>query len=273
MTRADPRAIELELVIHAIYRRYGYDFRDYARVSLERRMHHRMHLAGMESMLELLPRILYDSEFASSLMDDLSITVTEMFRDPAFYQALREHVIPILKSYPYVKIWHAGCATGEEVYSMAIILHEEGLLDRAQLYATDFNQRALDIAKQGIYRVEDIHKATLNYNKTRPKASFRDYYHAKYRSAILARFLRENITFAHHNLTTDAVFATMNVVICRNVMIYFNRELQDRVLCLLRDSLCRRGFLALGTKETLEFSAVAESFEPVTLRQRIYQVR
>lgn len=273
MTAIDLQTIELDLVIEAIHRRYGYDFRNYARASLERRVRYRMRVEGLDSMLELLPRILYDQEFAASFIDELSIAVTEMFRDPSLYQVLRTDVIPILKTYPYVKIWHAGCATGEEVYSMAIALHEEDFLDRVQIYATDFNRKVLEQARQGIYRRDDMDKATSNYNKTNPRRSLSDYYHARYQSAAIARFLRQKIIFAHHDLATDSAFGTMNVIMCRNVMIYFNKELQNRVLGLFRDSLCRRGFLIVGTKETLEFSAVAHAFELLHVHNRIYRMR
>ena len=273
MTAADPQAIELELVVEAIFRRYGHDFRNYARASLERRLRSRMRSEGMNTLLDLVPRILHEPPFAASLIDDLSVTVTEMFRDPSLYQMLRTEIIPVLQTYPYAKIWHAGCATGEEVYSMAIVLHEEGFLERVQLYATDCNKRALELAKQGIYSMQDMQKATSNYNKTAPKGAFHDYYHARYKSAALARFLRERVIFAHHNLATDTAFGTMNVVLCRNVMIYFNRQLQDRALRLFRDSLCRRGFLILGTKETLEFSSVVDTFEPVDLPHRVYRMK
>lgn len=269
----DPQAIELDLVAEAIFRRYGHDFRNYARASLERRVRQLMRTEGVDSMLELLPRILHEPQFAASLVDHLSVMVTEMFRDPSFYRVVRNEVLPVLRTYPFAKIWHAGCATGEEVYSMAIVLHEEGFLDRVQLYATDCNRRALDLAQQGIYRIHDMQKATLNYNKTEPKGSFHEYYHAKYQSAALAHFLRERVIFAHHNLATDAVFGAMNVIVCRNVMIYFDKQLQNRALELFRDSLCRRGFLILGTKETLEFSSVAHAFEPVDLHDRVYRMK
>lgn len=273
MTRADPHTIELELVVEAIFRRYGYDFRHYARASLERRVRDFARRAGMHGLLPLLPRILHDEQFASSLVDELAVPVTELFRDPDFYREFRTDVIPILKTYPYVKIWHAGCATGEEVYSMAVILHEEGFLDRAQLYATDFNQRVLDQARRGIYRIDDVRKATHNYNQTAPKGSFHDYYHARYQSAVIERFLRSRITFAHHNLATEAAFGSMHVIVCRNVLIYFDKELQTQVLSLFRDSLTRRGFLVLGSRETLDFSPVASDFEATHERWRIYRLR
>lgn len=273
MTDPGLQDIEMDLVLEAMYRRYGYDFRHYARASLKRRLQQRMEESGITSMLDLLQPLLHDRAFAERMMDDLSVTVTEMFRDPLFYRVLREHVIPVLKTYSYVKIWHAGCATGEEVYSMAILLHEEGFLQRAQIYATDFNQRALAVACEGIYSIESIRKATLNYNQTNPKSSFKEYYHIKYGAAILSKLLREGMIFSHHNLATDGVFAEMNLIVCRNVMIYFDQTLQDRVLRLFRDSLCHRGFLGLGLKETLDFSAVAQAFVPVYPQARIYRLK
>lgn len=269
----DVQEIELELVLEAMFRRYGYDFRHYARSSLKRRLWQRVRDAGMARMSELVPALLHDRGFAECVVDDLSITVTEMFRDPFFYRVLREQVIPVLKTYPHVKIWHAGCATGEEVYSMAILLHEEGFLDRTQIYATDVNKRALAKARDGIYSIESIRKATLNYNRTNPRTSFSNYYHVNYDLAIINKDIREYILFSHHNLATDGVFAEMNLILCRNVMIYFNATLQSRVLALFRDSLCRPGFLGLGLKENLGSGSVAHAFNPVNPQARIYRLK
>lgn len=265
--------IELGLVLEAIYRRYGYDFRHYARASLERRLLQRVADEGMERLLDLLPPLLDDHRFAERVLDDLSIKVTEMFRDPPFYRALRDKIIPLLKTYPYIKIWHAGCSTGEEVYSMAILLHEEGYLHRAQIYATDLNKRALAAARAGIYSIDNIRTATHNYNQTNPKSTFNEYYSVKYDAAIINNNIREGIIFSHHNLASDGVFGEMNLILCRNVMIYFDSTLQNRVLRLFRDSLCHRGFLALGMKETLDFSDVAQAFNPVCPEARIYRLR
>ena len=263
--------IETDLLLEAIFQRYGYDFRRYARSSLNRRVTHRMKEAKCERISELLPKVLHDEDFFNCFLKDMSITITEFFRDPPFYRALRDQVIPILKTYPYVKIWHPGCATGEEVYSMAIVLHEEGFLNRAQIYATDFNNHSLQIAKEGIYPLEVIRQSTINYNQAGAKASFVEYYHAQYQSAKIHSWLKDHITFANHNLVTDGVFGDMNLISCRNVLIYFDRSLQDRVLGLFCESLCHRGFLCLGFKETVEFSEVRHSFETLTKKEKIFR--
>ena len=263
--------IEIQLLLEAIYLKYGYDFRDYARASVKRRIVHRMKLSGVQNLAEMQHKILYESDFFEQLLLDLSINVTEMFRDPSFYRALRTEVIPILKTYPFVKIWHAGCSTGEEAYSMAILLREEDLYERAQIYATDFNDVVLQKAKEGIYPVESVKDYTLNYQQAGGKAAFVDYYTAHHHSIILDRSLKKNIVFANHNLETDGVFGEMHLILCRNVMIYFNRELQDRVIRLFHDSLCRHGILSLGSKESIRFSASAKYFEDIVADEKIYR--
>ncbi len=270
-TKKNIERIEMELLLEAIFRRWGYDFRQYAPASLKRRLEHRMRRAEMTQLSEMLPKILHDEEFFNQLLGDLSITVTEMFRDPHFYAAFRKQVVPVLRTYPFIKIWHAGCATGEEVYSMAVLLHEEGLYDRAQIYGTDYNNHSLEIAKQGVYPLDSMQTFTANYQAAGGKASFADYYLARYGSAKIAGFLKENVTFAHHNLAADGPFGEMNVVVCRNVLIYFDQDLQDSVLTLFRDSLCHRGYLCLGTKETLDFSAVGNEFETVAGKERVFR--
>ncbi len=271
MPTKDVERIEMEILLEGIFHRWGYDFRQYARASLQRRLKHRHGLSGLKHLSEMLPKILHEEEFFNLLLTDLSVTVTEMFRDPRFYLSLRRRVVPVLKTYPFLKIWHAGCATGEEVYSMAILLVEEGLYDRAQVYATDYNNHSLDVARQGVYPLENIRTYTANYNAAGGEASFSDYYHAKYGSAKMNESLKQNITFAHHNLVSDGVFGEMNVIVCRNVLIYFDKALQDRVLSLFCDSLCRRGFLCLGTRETVEFSAVRDRCETVSGKDRIFR--
>jgi chemotaxis protein methyltransferase CheR len=265
--------IELELFLEAIYRRYGYDFRHYARASARRRARHILAQSGREHLSELIPLLLQDEAFAQKAIYDFSITVTEMFRDPDFYRAVRQTVAPYLQTYPFVKIWVAGCATGQEVYSLAILLKEAGLYERTTIYATDFNETALKKAAEGIYPLKEVQQYTGNYQKSGGQRSFADYYHAEYNSAIMDASLKANITFAHHNLVTDSVFSEAQVIFCRNVLIYFDRSLQNWVLNTLANSLSRGGFLCLGAKETLEFSAVSSQFKPISLEERIYQKR
>ncbi len=270
-TTKDIEQIETEVLLEAIFRRWGYDFRHYARSSLRRRLNHRLGLSKLKHLSELIPRILRDEEFFNLLLKDLSVTVTEMFRDPDFYVALRKEVIPVLKTYPFVKIWHAGCATGEEVYSMAILLKEEGFYDRTRIYATDYNNHSLEVAREGVYSLENIRAYTKNYNAAGGTASFSDYYTAKYQAAKISESLKENVTFANHNLVTDGVFGEMNLIVCRNVLIYFDKVLQDRVLSLFRESLCRRGFLCVGSRETIDFSSVRNGFETVSEKSRVFR--
>jgi chemotaxis protein methyltransferase CheR len=216
---------------------------------------------------------MYDETFAQNAIYDFSITVTEMFRDPNFYCSFRKNVVPYLKTYPFIKVWHAGCATGEEVYSLAIVLQEEGLYERATIFATDFNEPVLEKAREGIYALKDIRQYTTNYQQAGGSRSFADYYHAQYESAIMDQSLKKNITFASHNLVTDGVFGEMHLIFCRNVLIYFDKTLQNRVLNLFNESLNHGSFLCLGTKETLEFSQVVDSFKTIDGRARIYQKR
>jgi chemotaxis protein methyltransferase CheR len=269
----DIEKIELELFLEAIYQRYGYDFRHYARASARRRALHILSKSGCENLSDLIPLLLRNEEFAQKAVHDFSITVTEMFRDPDFYQAVRQTVMPYLQTYPFIKIWVAGCATGEEVYSLAILLQEEGLYDRTTIYATDFNETALKKAAEGIYPLKEVQQYTGNYQKSGGARSFSDYYHAEYNSAIMDASLKANITFANHNLVTDSVFSEVQVVFCRNVLIYFDRTLQNWALNTLANSLARGGFLCLGTKETLEFSTIFDQFKAVIFEQRIYQKR
>jgi len=194
-----------------------------------------------------------------------------MFRDPSFYSSLREKVIPVLKTYPFIKIWHAGCATGEEVYSMAILLKEENLLSKTMLYATDLDDKVLKTAREGIYPLDKIKEYTQNYQKVHGNSSFSDYYTAKYEAAIMDRSLRKNIVFSQHNLVTDGVFGEMNLIICRNVLIYFDKDLQNRVLQLFHDSLTRKGILCLGSKETIKFSKVKDLFTEYDGKEKIYK--
>lgn len=269
----DIERVEIELFLAAIYQRYGYDFRQYARATVRRRLRHLLAKTGYTRISELFPRLLYDEAFAQAVIFDFSITVTEMFRDPLFYRAVRAQIVPYLKTYPFIKVWVAGCATGEEVYSVAILLQEEGLYDRATIFATDFNELALGKAQEGIYPLKALRQYTANYQQAGGRASFADYYHAQYESAIMNQALKAHIMFANHNLVTDGVFSEMHLIFCRNVLIYFDKSLQNRVLALLADSLLHGGFLCLGTKETLQFSDVAGHFKAMDAEQRIYQKR
>ncbi len=263
--------IEINLLLEAIYLKYGYDFREYAKAHMKRRIMHRLSISGLDSISEMQNRILNDQPFFEVLLLDLSINTTEMFRDPSFYRTLRKEVIPVLKSYQYIKIWHAGCSTGEEVYSTAILLKEEGIYDKVQIYATDFNHKVIEKAKEGVYPIEFIKEYTHNYQKAGGQGSFSDYYRAMYDSVILDKSLKENIVFADHNLVTDRVFGEMNMIICRNVLIYFNRKLQSNVIELFLDSLCHGCFLCLGSKESLRFTGYSDKFETVNEKDRIFK--
>ena len=271
MGKSENENIEINLFLDSIYHKYGYDFRHYAKASIKRRIQNFLQKTNYKRISEMIPALLYDKKFFESLVYDFSITVTEMFRDPVFFKSLKENIFPYLKTYPYFKIWHVGCATGEEVYSLAILLKEEGLYDRATIFATDFNEAAIRKAKEGIYPLDNIKKYTTNYLKAGGNNSFSDYYHAQYKSAIFNNGLRKNITFANHNLSTDSSFGEMNLILCRNVLIYFDKTLQSRVLYLLNESLSNQGFLALGSKETLLFSKIENKLKLVKGESKIYQ--
>jgi chemotaxis protein methyltransferase CheR len=263
--------IEISLLLEALFQKYGYDFREYSRAHITRRISNRMILSGLKSVADIQSKALHEPAFAAILLQDLSITVTEMFRDPPFYIALREKVIPLLKTYSFVKIWHAGCSTGEEAYSMAIVLKEEGLYDRCTIYATDFNQAALEQAKEGIFSNDLIKEYTVNYQKAGGKESFSDYYISNYNRVIMDKSLKKNIVWANHNLVTDSVFAEMNMILCRNVLIYFDKNLQERVQKLFHESLSNGGILCLGSKESLRFSGYADAYTSLDVKQRIFK--
>ncbi|MCQ4311343.1 protein-glutamate O-methyltransferase CheR [Pseudomonas stutzeri] len=265
------QAIELKLLIEAIYLRYSYDFRDYSGASLKRRVLLALRQMQCENISELQRKILYHPQAFMELLQFLTIPVSEMFRDPSYYLALREQVVPVLRTYPSLKIWIAGCSTGEEVYSMAILLKEEGLLERTILYATDINPRSLEQARQGIFHIGDIQQYTTNYQRAGGRHSLSDYYTAAYDSAIMDKSLKEQVTFADHSLATDSVFAETQLISCRNVLIYFNKPLQNRAFGLFHDSLCHRGFLGLGSKETVEFSGYADRYEAFDKQERIFR--
>ena len=263
--------IEIKVLLEAIRLKHGYDFRQYSNASLTRRIKKGLSETGFKRISDIIPHIIHDKVFFKSFLYHLSVNVTQMFRDPLFFRSFRENVVPYLKTFPFIKVWSAGTATGEEVYSLAILLKEEGLYEKSLIYATDFDDTVLDKAKNGIYSTECIQKSTLNYQKSGGKNSFASYYHADYNSVIFDRSLKENIVFANHNLVTDNVFGEMNLIFCRNVLIYFNKDLQNRVLNLFNSSLCNNGFLCLGTKESIDFSDISKSFVPLVKKQKIFQ--
>lgn len=263
--------IEIALLVEGIYLKYGYDFRNYSKAHIKRRVLRNFSKSGLDSISDMQHRMLYDREFFGSLLCDFSINVTEMFRDPVFYKSFRINVIPILKTYPFIRIWHAGCSTGEEVYSMAIVLKEEGLYERTQIYATDFNVTVLEKAREGIYSIDNISEYEKNYRQSGGTLSLTDYYTPKYDSIIMNQSLKKKITFAEHNLVTDGVFGEMNVIVCRNVLIYFNKQLQNSVINLFLDSLGNGCFLCLGLKESVEFSSKRNNFEIISDSEKIYR--
>jgi chemotaxis protein methyltransferase CheR len=263
--------IELRMLVEAVYLKYNYDFRDYTGASQKRRVLVALREMDVATVSELQARVMHDADAFRQLLQFLTIPVTEMFRDPEYYLAVRQHVAPILKTYPSINVWVAGCSTGEEVYSMAILLQEEGLLERTQIYATDINPESLAAARRGVMPLERMRAYTENYQKAGGKRAFSDYYTAAYGGALFERTLVDKVTFADHSLATDSVFAETHFISCRNVMIYFNRRLQNRVLGLFHESLCHRGFLGLGSKESIEFSSHAQRFEPLARRERLYR--
>jgi chemotaxis protein methyltransferase CheR len=263
--------LELQLLLEAIFLKYGYDFRHYAQAHTKRRVDHRKALGNFSNYAEMQHRLIHDEVFFNSLLLDLSINVSEMFRDPWVYKEIREAIVPHLKTYPFIKVWHAGCSAGQEVYSMAILLEETGMKDRAQIYATDFNELILEKAKDAIYPVDCIRDYSTNYQLAGGISSLSEYYIADYESAVIRRSLKERVLFSSHNLVTDGVFGEMHMIFCRNVLIYFDRDLQNRVLKLFYESLCPGGFLCLGTKESLKFSEVADCFEAVSGKAKIYR--
>lgn len=263
--------IEIQLLLEAVFLRYHYDFRHYARASIKRRLlQARLHF-GVSTITALQERILHDPDMMGQMLGFLTVQVSEMFRDPSYFRALREQVLPHLKTYPSLKVWIAGCSTGEEVYSMAILFKEEGLLDRTIIYATDINPHALAAAKAGIYPLDRIRKFTENHQKSGGRSSLSDYYTADYGRAVFDSSLRANVVFSDHSLVSDAVFGEMQLISCRNVMIYFDRALQDRAVGLFKDSLSRNGFLGIGSKETLRFSRHADAFSDFVLPEKIYR--
>jgi chemotaxis protein methyltransferase CheR len=263
--------IELSLLLDAIYKIYGYDFREYARSSLLRRTKLFASYAGVNNISDMIPKLIHEKNFFLDLVQYFSITVTEMFRDPKVYLKLIGSVLPVLETYPYIKIWHAGCATGEEVYSLAITLKESGLYNHTTIFATDFNDDALGKARKGIYHIENMKQCISNYQTAGGSASFSEYYRAGYESITINKEIKKNVTFANHNLATDGVFSEVHLILCRNVLIYFNKTLQDKVLQLFWESLVPGGFLCLGSKESIAFSSVKDNFIVIEEKEKIFQ--
>jgi chemotaxis protein methyltransferase CheR len=267
----DTSDVELSLLLDAIYHVYHHDFRSYSESSMRRRIASALIHFKCETISRLQERVLREPQLFAELLRFLTVQVTDMFRDPVYFRALRAHVVPYLKTYAALKIWVAGCATGEEAYSLAILLSEEGLLERSLIYATDIHPESLRIAQDGVYETERFARFSDNYRLAGGTASLGDYYAAAYGGALLDRRLRKAIVFSDHSLATDSAFAETQLVSCRNVLIYFERELQDRAVGVLHDSLCRKGFLGLGLKETLRFTGHAAAFTELVPDARIYQ--
>jgi len=263
--------IEMRLLLEAVYAKYSHDFRDYSGASLKRRVQHALLQLGCDTISQLQSRVLHDPAVFQQLLEILTIPFTEMFRDPTYWLALRQQVVPLLQTYPSLKVWVAGCASGEEVFSLAILLQEEGLLERTLMYATDINPVALEKARQGIFPIAAVRQHTANYQAAGGTRAFSDYYSAAYNAARFDPDLVRNVTFADHSLATDTVFSETHFISCRNVLIYFNKALQNRAIGLFHESLCHRGFLGLGSKESLDFSHFADKFEPVSRRDRIFR--
>jgi chemotaxis protein methyltransferase CheR len=263
--------VEIDLLLEAVYRIRGFDFRDYARASLRRRIQNRLRAERVDTVTRLLDRIVHDESCMDRLVAGLSVNVSTMFRDPGFFRALREQVFPLLRTSPYIRIWQAGCSMGEEVYSVAIMLAEDGLAGRCRIYATDISETVLQKAREGIYPLELMQQCTQNYILAGGTRSFSEYYTAAYDNAIFAPALREQVVFAKHNLVTDATFNEFSLILCRNVLIYFNRALQDRVHRLLYDSLANFGVLGLGARETLSLTPLEDRYEAVVAPHRLYR--
>ena len=268
----DPREeLELRLLLEAVFQLYGFDFREYALSSLRRRVRHLMRDEGLSTISALQDRILHDPKALPRLVNGLSVSVTSMYRDPGFFRAFRQEVVPLLRTYPLVRIWHAGCSTGEEVYAMAVLLEEEGLYDRCQIYATDMNEGALQKAKSGAFPLAIMREHTSRYLAAGGRRSFSEYYTVRDRAAAFHSRLRRNVVFAQHNLVTDGSFNEFNTILCRNVLIYFSRPLQERVHRLLYDSLGRLGFLGLGSKETVQFTPFEGRYQTLDAVHKLYR--
>jgi len=270
-SQAQREELEIDLLLEGIWRHYGFDFRGYSRASLRRRLRRRVQLEHLTTFSGLLERLLHDPRAMEHLLLDLSINVTSMFRDPAFFRSFRQRVVPRLRTYPFVRIWNAGCSTGEETWSLAILLREEGLLDRCRIYATDINESVLAQARDGHFPLEKMQEYTEAYLAGGGTRAFSEYYVAAYDAARFDRSLCDNVVFAQHNLVSDTSFNEFHVIVCRNVMIYFDTGLQDRVHRLFYESLARFGILALGQKEAINFTPHADDYEPLDADERIYR--
>ncbi|MEG6586817.1 CheR family methyltransferase [Dendrosporobacter sp. 1207_IL3150] len=262
---------EIDLLLEAIYRVYGLEFRNYSQQFIRRRIFRRMMAERLNSISGLQEKVLHNPEVMEKLFSDLSINVTEMFRNPDFFRSLRTKVVPKLREYPFIRIWHAGCSSGEEAYSMAILLHEEGLYHKTKIYATDICDKALNKARQGIIKLEKMQEYTKNYHKAGGNCEFSEYYSVKNSEVFFSQDLKKNIIFAQHNLATDHSFNEFHVIICRNVTIYFNKTLQERVYNLFNQSLGKNGILGLGDKEVLKYSSISNSYAELDAEQRIYK--
>jgi chemotaxis protein methyltransferase CheR len=267
----DLERVEMQLLLEGIYQHYGYDFRGYAVASLKRRLWRRAYAEGLTTLSALQDRVLHDAACMERLLHDLSINVTSMFRDPSFYSAFREQVVPLLRTYPFVRIWNAGCSTGEETYSLAILLMEAGLYDKTRIYATDINDAVIDRARRGHFPLERMQDYTANYLRAGGQEEFSRYYTAEGDAAAFSDEIRGRVVFANHNLVSDGPFNEFNVIVCRNVMIYFGKGLQDRVHDLFYDSLETFGVLALGHKESIKFTPHEARFELLNPRERLYR--
>lgn len=270
-SREELEKIEIELLLQGLYSWCGFDFRNYAYQSIKRRIWHRVHAEKLTSITGLLEKILHDPECLKRLINDFSIHVTEMFRDPLFFLNFREKVVPLLRTYPSIRIWHAGCSTGAEVYSMAMLLQEEGIYEKTKIYATDINTDVLKVAKSGFFPLENMKKYTNNYIKAGGKQAFSDYYTVTNNGVKFDSSLTKNVVFAQHNLVTDRSFNEFHVIICRNVLIYFNKALQIKVQDLFYESLGMFGILGLGAKETIMYTEKAACYEEISFNQKLYR--
>ncbi len=269
--QAAVESLEIRLLLEGIFQKCGYDFRDYALASIRRRIWRRVKGEKLTTISALQEKVLHDPECLERLLEDFSVSVSDFFRNPAFFRIIREKVLPVLRTYPFVRIWHAGCSSGEEAYSLAILLHEECLYEKCRIYATDFNPAVLEKAKAGIFPLKRMKQFSENYIRSGGKAVFSEYYTARYDNALFKSFLRKNILFTQHNLVTDESFNEFNMILCRNVMIYFNRELQKRTHRLIYESLPQWGVLGLGEKESLKFTPYENRYECLDQKQKLFR--